>query len=71
MAILSQLYTTRWVLAGLCIALYAALKYKTYKRLSHFKGPFGAGWWEVWHIRAILSLRSHEKYREVTDKYGE
>lgn len=43
---------------------------RTYRRLRHFKGPPSAAWFEFWHINAIMSLRSHEKYRDVTDKYG-
>ncbi|KAF2727110.1 benzoate 4-monooxygenase cytochrome-like protein P450 [Polyplosphaeria fusca] len=70
MGLFAQLYQARWPILGAILLLYIASKVRTYMRLRQFKGPFSTGWSEVWHVRAILSLRSHEKYREVTDKYG-
>ncbi|KAF1961436.1 benzoate 4-monooxygenase cytochrome-like protein P450 [Byssothecium circinans] len=69
-AVSAFLYSARWLLVAATLSIYTALKYKAYKRLSHFKGPFSTGFSELWHIHAILSMRSHEMYREATDKYG-
>ncbi|KAF2867781.1 benzoate 4-monooxygenase cytochrome-like protein P450 [Massariosphaeria phaeospora] len=54
----------------LLLLLYTTLKYLQYARLRAFPGPFSTGWSEIWHTRAILSMRSHVRYKEVTDKYG-
>ncbi|KAF2640930.1 benzoate 4-monooxygenase cytochrome-like protein P450 [Massarina eburnea CBS 473.64] len=70
MAVLNLIYSARWLIFGAILSIYTVSKYKTYKRLSQFKGPFSTGWSEIWHIRAIMSYRSHECYREATDKYG-
>lgn len=70
MGLLAQIYENRWLLALATLTFYAVGKIRTYNRLKQFKGPFGTGFSELWHTRAILSLQSHLKYRDVSDKYG-
>jgi len=70
MALLAQLYEARFLLLVGLLTTYFATKLRTFLRLRHFKGPFSTGWSEAWHIRAILSLKSHIKYMEVTNRYG-
>jgi hypothetical protein len=70
MTIIAHLYAARWLLSAVALALYIASKYRAYKRLAAFKGPFSTGWSEAWHARAILSNRSHLAYKDVNDEYG-
>ncbi|KAK3388000.1 cytochrome P450 [Podospora didyma] len=70
MGLLLQLYELRWLLATAGLAVYITNKIRAYNRLKAFKGPFSTGWSEAWHAWAILSLKSHLKYKDVIDKYG-
>jgi hypothetical protein len=70
MTLVAQAHSARWLLAAIGTVLYVVFKYRVSKRLAAFQGPFGTGWSEIWHTRAILSLQSHLKYKEVNDKYG-
>ncbi|KAF2111057.1 cytochrome P450 [Lophiotrema nucula] len=70
MAILEQVLAAEWLLVLGLAAIYAANQTHKYHRLRHFKGPFGTGWSEIPHIRAILSHKSHLWYKNVTDRYG-
>ena len=70
MGLLLHVYDLRWLLASAAAAAYVGTKIRAYYRLSAFKGPFGTGFTELWHTRALLSLKSHTKYKEVCDKYG-
>lgn len=64
------IYEARWLVASVVLAIWAVLKIKQYYRLRHFKGPFGTGWFEIWHGLAYLSGNSHLKFKEATDEYG-
>ncbi|KAK3355720.1 cytochrome P450 [Neurospora tetraspora] len=64
------LYEARWFLAFVVLAIWVVLKIKQYYRLRHFKGPFGTGWFEIWHGFAYFSNNSHMKFKEATDRYG-
>jgi hypothetical protein len=70
MSVIAQLHAARWLLIAVALALYSASKYRIYKRLAVFKGPFSTGWAEVWHTRAMLGMRSHLMYKDVNDRYG-
>nr|XP_036580297.1 pisatin demethylase [Colletotrichum truncatum]KAF6788209.1 pisatin demethylase [Colletotrichum truncatum] len=70
MSIFSQLYSFRWAIVSVLLAVYASKKIQAYNRLKAFKGPFSAGWFEAWHALAIISEKSHLKYDEVCRKYG-
>ncbi|KAH7095544.1 putative cytochrome P450 monooxygenase [Paraphoma chrysanthemicola] len=70
MSFLVQLYFSRWLLAAISTILYIIWKYRAYKRLAAFKGPFSTGWSEIWHTHAILTMQSHLKYKEINDRYG-
>jgi hypothetical protein len=71
MSLFVQLYAARWTVISVLLALYAAFKYKRYRRLSEFKGPFSTGWSDLWHAHLIISKRSHLYYQGLNDKYGE
>lgn len=70
MGVAALIYEARWLLTSVALAIWVALKIKQYYRLRHFKGPFGTGWFEIWHGLAYLSENSHLKFKEATDKYG-
>jgi hypothetical protein len=70
-SLFQRLYDARWLLFSGAILLYAFYKYRTYRRLQVFEGPFLSGWCGAWHICALLSLRSHQWYANACDKYGE
>ena len=70
MSALEQIYAARWLLMAIAFALYGVSRYRAYRRLVSFGGPFSTGWSELWHTRAILSNRSHLAYQKATDKYG-
>ena len=70
MSLIAQLYAARWLLLSIAIVIFAANKYRQYRLLQAFNGPFSTGWSDLWHIRAILSMRSHLIYKDVNDKYG-
>ncbi len=70
MGLLVQIRDLWLLLASAALTVYLGSKIRTYYRLSAFKGPFGKGFSELWHTRALLSLKSHVKYKEVCDKYG-
>ena len=68
--LLARAYEFRWAIALAGLGVYVLRKLRGYWRLRHFKGPFGTGFFGLWHTRALLSWKSHVKYREVTDTYG-
>lgn len=70
MNLLARAYEFRWAIALAGVGVYILRKLRTYWCLRRFKGPFGTGFFGLWHTRAILSWRSHVKYREVTENYG-
>lgn len=55
-------------LVSLCIVSLAVQKYLTYRRLSHFKGPFWAAWTELWLARVTWLSRIHTELRDVNEK---
>ena len=65
-----QLLEYRWAVALAGVGLYVLRKLRAYWRLRTFKGPFGVGFFGLWHCRAILSYRSHKKYEEAINRYG-
>jgi hypothetical protein len=70
MGVLLQIYELRWLLASAVLVYYLGSKIRTYRRLKAFKGPFGTGFSEIPHTRALLSFKAHLWYKEVCDKYG-
>lgn len=70
MSFFVQLHFSRWLLAAISTILYIIWKYRAYKRLAAFTGPFSTGWSEIWHTYTILAMQSHLKYKEINDRYG-
>lgn len=67
---LASLFGARWIIALGIFFVYAANQIRKYFRLRQFKGPFGTGWSEIPHMKAIIGLHSHLWYKDVTDQYG-
>jgi hypothetical protein len=57
-------------LATFALTIFIADRFIKYWRLRQFKGPFSTGFSDLWHSWAILSLKAHLFYGEVTEKYG-
>ncbi|KAI8942935.1 hypothetical protein NX059_000973 [Plenodomus lindquistii] len=63
-------YELRYLVLFFVLLGYLANKYRTYRRLQEFPGPFSTGWTEAWHVRTVLSTKCHLRYNEVSAKYG-
>lgn len=70
MSALTSVLQYKWTVLLLLLTIYLGRKYRQYRKLDKFPGPFSTGWFELWHIRTLLSMRSHYAYKEVNDKYG-
>ncbi|KAK8100562.1 hypothetical protein PG999_010936 [Apiospora kogelbergensis] len=70
MDIVTSVYEHRWMIAAVVLGVYLLQKIRAYYRLSSFEGPWSSGWSELWHVWAILSLKSHLRYDEACRKYG-
>lgn len=68
--VLAQLSEHRLAIALAGVGLWALRKLRAYWRLRGFRGPWGTGFFGLWHCRAILSFRSHKKYQEAIGTYG-
>ena len=71
MGLLAQAFEMRWLFASIALLIFAVDKYRRYRRLKAFKGPFSTGFSEIWHSLTILSMKSHLAYRDVCNKYGQ
>ena len=70
MGLLAQIFEMRWLVVAVALLIIVADKYRKYRRLKAFRGPFSTGFSEIWHSLAIVSLESHLIYKDVCDKYG-
>ncbi|TLD20323.1 hypothetical protein PspLS_08745 [Pyricularia sp. CBS 133598] len=70
MGVFAQLCDQRWGLAVLAVGFYLFTKIHAYSKLRAFKGPVGAGFFNHWNSWALLSKKSHLKYKEVCEEYG-
>ncbi|OAL49101.1 benzoate 4-monooxygenase cytochrome-like protein P450 [Pyrenochaeta sp. DS3sAY3a] len=70
MLLISQLYTVKELLLLAIFILFVVNKFRTYRRLQTFKGPFSSGWSNFWHSRVILNTQSYLVYEQVNKKYG-
>ena len=68
--ILEQAYEHRVAIALTGVGIYILRKLRAYWRLRRFKGPFGTGFFGLWHTRALVGYQSHKEYKKVTDRYG-
>ena len=70
MAALSLLYDHWWVVALVGAVIYLVNKIQVYRRLSAFPGPSTTGFSNIWHTRAMMSLKA-EVYNKLCDDYGD
>jgi hypothetical protein len=71
MTYFAGIFDMRWMVIAVVVFVYAASKYRTFRRLAAFKGPWSTGWCEAWHSYHLMGTRSHLAYKEVNDRYGE
>ncbi|CAG8982895.1 hypothetical protein HYALB_00002912 [Hymenoscyphus albidus] len=57
-------------LFGFGSGTYGVRSYRAYRRLSHIKGPTLAAWSNLWIVRAVYNLNTHQQLYDVTKKYG-
>ena len=69
---LAYLNQTQALLTGffVLIAVYGSRKIQNYFRLSHFKGPWLAGWSRIWILRTVLSGQMNLRFYDIIKKYG-
>ncbi|CBX98545.1 similar to benzoate 4-monooxygenase cytochrome P450 [Plenodomus lingam JN3] len=70
MTLAVQIYDARYFLSFLALFIFVGNKYRKYRRLQNFPGPFSTGWSEAWHTLTTLSRHNHLEYHEVSKKYG-
>jgi len=70
-SVFELLYGARWYIALALGALYLWQSYKSYRRLSHIKGPWLAQWSQLWLLGSIYRQQTHLEMHEVSKKYGE
>ncbi len=71
MTLLGMLSAARWYFVALALLAYAARLYRQVRRLRDFKGPFGTGFTNLWIVKAVISKRTHLKFANVCEKYGQ
>jgi hypothetical protein len=54
----------------LSVALLVGQSVCAWYRLRHIKGPWHAGWSQLWLINSVASGNMHWKYAQVCEKYG-
>jgi hypothetical protein len=52
------------------VALLVGQSIYAWYRLRHIKGPWHAGWSQLWLIDSVASGNMHWKYAQVCEKYG-
>jgi hypothetical protein len=67
---LASAISNPWLIVFGLFAVYLVQKILAYKKLEQFRGPPGTGFSDFFHSRALLRLKCHEWYGEVTTKYG-
>lgn len=70
MSVLAFLYSQRWAILSSVVGIYLANTLIIYFRYRKFKGPFGTGFSNLPHSRALLTKNCHEWYADVSAKYG-
>lgn len=69
-SIVALLYSARWYIASGLLCLYIAQGYRTYRRLSHIKGPWLAQFSDAWLLGAIYRQKAHYEFSDVKKQYG-
>jgi hypothetical protein len=59
-----------WCVLILAIAAFVSKVYRDYNRLKDFKGPWLSGWTNLWLVRAVSGLQTHEEFAKACKKYS-
>jgi hypothetical protein len=70
LSILEQLYHARWYIVAVPIVLYIVREVRTYRRLSHIKGPPFAQFSQLWLLKTIYQQKAHYVFDDIRKKYG-
>jgi hypothetical protein len=67
---LSGFISPTWLLISILLGWYIVSSVRAYWRLRHIKGPWIAGWSNIWLVNAAMSKKYHLRLAEVSEKYG-
>jgi hypothetical protein len=70
LSILEQVYRARWYIVTVVLAFYIARGIRSYRRLSHIKGPWLAQWSQLWLLTTIYQQKAHYVFYDIKKKYG-
>jgi hypothetical protein len=70
LSIVAQVYHARWYIVAVLLASYIIRKVRTYRRLSHIKGPWLAHFSELWLLATIYQQKAHYVFYDTKKKYG-
>ncbi len=70
MLIIEVLHSEMWLILATIFLLYLARKVYAYRRLSHFEGPWGVGFFGFPHSRQIMKTETASWYERVCEKHG-
>lgn len=60
----------RYLIPALLLAIFAGFQWASYRRLSNFKGPFWAGWTNLWMLKSVYLRGQHMDLYNVSQRYG-
>jgi len=63
-------YAARLYFGILAVCAYGLSCYISYRRLAHIKGPFLAGWSNLWLVKSVYDLNTHLALDQANKKYG-
>jgi hypothetical protein len=66
----AAVYAAKLYLVIFAACAYVLRSYSSYQRLAHIKGPFFAKWSNLWLLRAVQKLNTHQALYKVNNKYG-
>lgn len=69
-SIIEALFASKYVVLVLFLAIITALQFKSYNRLSNFKGPFWAGMTNMWMAKSVYYRNAHLDLFRVHQNYG-
>jgi len=67
---LELLNQAKWYIVAVLLASYIAREVRSYRRLSHIKGPWLAQFSQFWLLNTIYQQKAHYVFNNVRKKYG-
>jgi len=67
---LAAAYAVKLYFGIFAVCAYGLSCYISYRRLAHIKGPFLAGWSNLWLVKSVYNLNTHQDLYQANMKYG-